>query len=234
MGVGRYSHTATILQDGRVLITGGTVGPKLTVTQTAELYDPSSGSFTPVGDMIRPRAYHSAILLLTGKVLVIGGGVADAEIFDPATNSFTAAGSTSSKSVSTATLLASGRVLVTGERTSDGSAAAPSELYDPATGTFTPTGTMATLRSVYTATLLLDGTVLVAGGFTFAGGPTPGSGLIVPVLATEIYNPGTGSFDPGPTMHYGRSLHTATLLPDDNVLFVGGSPIAEIYEGLWP
>jgi hypothetical protein len=234
MGVGRYSHTATILQDGRVLITGGTVGPKLTVTQTAELYDPSSGSFTPVSEMIRPRANHSATVLLTGKVLITGGGVADAEIFDPATNSFSAAGSTSSKSVSTATLLTSGRVLVTGEQTSDGSAAAPSELYDSASGTFTPTGTMATLRYGNTATLLPNGTVLIAGGITFVAGPKPGTFNNVPVLTAEIYNPGTGSFDPGPTMHYGRSGPAATLLPDDRVLFVGSGPAAEIYQGLWP
>ena len=230
MGVGRYSHRATILQDGRVLITGGTVGPKLTVTQTAELYDPYSGSFTPVGDMIRPRANHSAILLLTGKVFIIGGGVADAEIFDPATNTFTAAGSTSSKSVSTATLLASGRVLVTGEQTSDGSAAAPAEIYDPTTGTFTPTGTMAVLRYGYAATLLPDDTVLMAGGYMIAASPTPGTGSVVPILATEIYNPATGSFNPGPTMHYGRSGHTATLLPDGGVLLVGASPTSEIYQ----
>ncbi len=203
-------------------------------TQTAELYDPSSGSFTPVGDMIRPRAYHSAILLLTGKVLIIGGGVADAEIFDPATNSFTAAGSTSSKSVSTATLLASGRVLVTGERTSDWVGSCTLRTLRPRYRHIYAYRHDDHLRYAYTATPLLDGTVLIAGGFMFVGGPTPGSGLVVPVLATEIYNPGTGSFDPGPTMHYGRSLHTATLLPDDNVLFVGGGPIAEIYEGLWP
>ena len=185
--------------------------------------------------MIRPRAYHSAILLLTGKVLIIGGGVADAEIFDPATNSFTAAGSTSSKSVSTATLLASGRVLVTGERTPDGSAAAPSELYDPATGTFTPTGTMATLRSAYTATLLLDGTVLIAGGFTFAGGPTPGSGL----SRSRSLPPKSTILGPDPLIlarrcTTGDPYTPRRCCPMTMSSFVGGGPIAEIYEGLWP
>jgi hypothetical protein len=233
MRVGRYSHAATVLQDGRVLISGGYVGsaPNIRSTQTAELYDPSSGTFTPVGDMRTARAGHSATLLSNGKVLIVGGGVADAEIFDPTTNTFMAAGSTSSKSVSTATLLTGGRVLVTGEVTADGSAAAPAELYDTATGTFTPTGTMVTpTRFGYTATLLPDGTVLVAGGIMFVASSTPGSVTSVPVLASEIYNPATGSFSPGPTMHQGRYAHTATLLPDGSVFFVGTSARAEIYQ----
>jgi hypothetical protein len=232
MRVGRYSHAATVLQDGRVLVSGGYVGsaPNIRSTQTAELYDPSSGAFTPVGDMRVARAGHSATLLSNGKVLIVGGGVADAEIFDPATNTFVAAGRTSSSSVSTATLLAGGRVLVTGERTPDGSAAAAAELYDPATDTFTPTGAMVTPRFGYTATLLPDDTVLVAGGIIFVAGSQPGTSYIVPVLAAEIYNPATGSFSPGPTMHQGRNAHTATLLPDGSVLFIGAGPTAEIYQ----
>jgi hypothetical protein len=230
MRVGRYSHTATVLQDGRVLISGGYVRSGTPATQTAELYDPASGAFTPVGDMRMARAGHSATPLPNGKVLITGGGVADAEIFDPATNTFVAAGGTSSSSVSTATILAGGRVLVTGERTPDGSAAAAAELYDPATGTFTPTGTMVTPRFGYTATLLPDGTVLVGGGIIFVAGSQPGTSYIVPVLASEIYNPATGSFSPGPTMHQGRNAHTATLLPDGSVLFVGSGPTAEIYQ----
>jgi hypothetical protein len=232
MRVGRYSHAATVLRDGRVLVSGGYVGsaPNIRSTQTAELYDPSSGAFTPVGDMRVARAGHSATLLSNGKVLIVGGGVVDAEIFNPATNTFVAAGGTSSSSVSTATLLAGGRVLVTGERTPDGSAAAAAELYDPATGTFTPTGTMVTQRFGYTTTLLPDGTVLVAGGIMFVASSQPGTSNIVPVLGAEIYNPATGSFSPGPTMHQGRNAHTATLLPDGSVLLVGAGPTAEIYQ----
>jgi hypothetical protein len=186
--------------------------------------------FSPVGNMLRPRSNHSAILLSTGNVLIIGGGVADAEIFDPATKTFTAAGSTSSKSVNTATILAGGRVLVTGELTSDGSAAAPAEIYDPSTGQFTPTGTMATPRFGCTATLLPDGTVLVAGGTMLVAGSNSATFTSVPVLNAEIYNPATGSFGPGPTMHQARSGHTATLLPDGSVLFVGAGTSAEIYQ----
>lgn len=224
MAFARYFHVATLLQDGRVLITGGYVrsATEQTLTKSAELYDPASGVFTPVGDMGAARAGHSATLLPNGEVLITGGGIADAEVFDPATNSFTSTGSASSKWVSTATLLTHGRVLITGEETADGSAPAASELYDPATGKFTPTGTMSKLRSGYTATLLPDGTVLIAGGAVQIAGSTPGTYDEIPVTTTEIYNPTTGSFSPGPTMRQGRIDNTATPLPDGSVLFVGG------------
>jgi hypothetical protein len=219
MSVGRYSHTATLLPDGRVLVTGGVAQSeaKIVPTETAEIYDPISGAFTKVGNMGRARAFHSATLLLTGKVLITGAG-SDAELFDPATNSFTPAGSFApaggTSNVYAAALLADGRVLVTNGPT------APSQIYDPATGQFTPTGTMATWRANYTATLLSDGTVLIAGGYTAPS--TPGTSGVVAVTSTEIYNPASGSFNPGPTMHQGRYQHTATLLPDGSVLFVGG------------
>lgn len=218
MALARYSHVATILQDGKVLITGGLAwsGTDIINTRPAELYDPALGTFTRVGDMGVARTGDSATLLPNGKVLITGGGVTDAELFDPATNSFSSTGSTSSNQVSTARLLADGTVLVTGETTADHSAPAPSELYDPASGKFTPTGTMATLRSEYTATLLPNGTVLIAGGIIY---PTPGT---IPLATTEIYNPATGSFSGGPTMRQMRFEHTATLLSDGSVLFVGG------------
>lgn len=220
MRVGRYSHTATLLVDGRVLITGGEIQSetKIVPSQTAEIYDPVSGTFTKAGNMERARAFHSATLLLTGKVLITGGG-SDAELFDPATNSFTSVGSFAPadtvSNVYAATLLADGRVLLTSGPT------VPSQLYDPATGQFTPTGTMTTWRANYSATLLSNGTVLVAGGYTTVPSP-PGNSGTVPVTSTEIYNPATGAFDPGPTMRQGRYQHTATLLPDGSVLFVGG------------
>ena len=198
MSIARYSHTATLLQDGKLLITGGyDSSPK--ILPTAEIYDPVSGTFTRVGDMGKPRSGHFATLLTTGKVLITGGGiagsgVADAELFDPATSAFTSAGKTSSSTVGAATLLSDGRVLISGEANSDFSGPAPGEIYDPANGKFTPTGTMATLRFGYSATLLPDGTVLIAGGEMVDGSRRP------VVADSEIYNPATGAFTLGPMM----------------------------------
>ncbi len=230
MSIARYSHAATVLQDGRVLITGGS-DSHYTAQQIAEIYDPVSGTFTRVGDMAKPRSGHFATLLTNGKVLITGGRIADAELFDPATNAFTPAGRTSSSTVGAATLLADGRVLISGEPNSDFAAPASAELYDPMTGEFTPTGTMATLRFGYSATLLPDGTVLTAGGLK-------ADGNLRPVVAdSEIYNPATGAFSPGPTMRQPQYTHTATLMPDGSVLVVGGNdssygatPSAQVYQ----
>jgi hypothetical protein len=215
----RYGHTATLLQDGRVLITGGA-----TVTATAELYDPVSGTFSPAGNMSVSRVFHTATLLANGKVLVTGWW-ASAELYDPATNSFTPTGSMAVDRYSyTATLLPNGKVLVAGGQYGYGDFyEGPAEIYDPGTGQFTPAGAMLTPRSGHTATLLPNGTVLLAGG------DVPG---YVPTGWTEIFHPDTSSFTPGPTMSQARVLHTATLLPDGSVLVVGGSSdnSAEIYK----
>lgn len=214
MAIGREAHAATLLSDGRVLVTGGLIlsGISWSPISEAEVYDPASGTFAAVGNMNAVRASHTSTLLPNGKVLITSGGYINglntAELFDPATGAFTPTGQmTTARTYATATLLLNGKVLITG----GGNAAA--ELYDPVTGTFAPTGIMAANRIWHTATLLPDGTVLIAGGYS-AGGET---------ATTEIYDPGTGSFTLGPSMRQGRFSHTATLLPDGSVLFAGGA-----------
>jgi Galactose oxidase, central domain/Bacterial Ig-like domain (group 2) len=208
----RYGHTATLLQNGKVLITGGATP---SVTATAELYDPVSGTFAPAGNMTVPRTFHTATLLVSSKVLVTGWW-GSAELYDPATNSFTATGSMAgSRFDCTATLLPNGKVLVAGgEAYYDVIYEGPAEIYDPGTGQFTPAGSMLTPRWSHTATLLPNGTVLLAGGTTDAGN--------VRVAWTEIFHPDTSSFTQGSTMSHGRVLHTATLLSDGSVLVMGG------------
>jgi hypothetical protein len=176
MAVGRYLHTATLLQNGKVLIVGGALTSSSEPVATAEVYDPDIGAFTTTGAMATAREQHTATLLADGSVLIVGGttspgtgdsqGTATAEIYDPSTGSFSITGSMAeARTLHTATLLPSGQVLVAG----GGDENSTAEVYDPATGTFSITGGMEIGRSGHTATLLPNGSVLVAGGGIFAG-----------------------------------------------------------------
>ncbi|CAF4918036.1 unnamed protein product, partial [Rotaria socialis] len=65
----RYDHKASVLQNGKVLVTGGGFGKNL---YTAELYDPRTEKWTPTGNMNSARIWHSASVLNNGRVLVAG------------------------------------------------------------------------------------------------------------------------------------------------------------------
>src|SRR5215470_19241532 len=74
MAIARFGHTATLLSDGKVLIAGGAGrGGDCTTTGTTELYDPVSAIWEPAHPMASARGFHSATLLLNGKVLITGG-----------------------------------------------------------------------------------------------------------------------------------------------------------------
>src|SRR5436190_9054761 len=135
----RYSHTATTLLDGKILLAGGWNGESL---NTADIYDPATDSTTPTGSLNIARYSHAATLLQDGKVLLTGGyntyggAVATAEVYDPTTGLFTLAGDLLNyRYLHTATLLSNGTVLVAGGFYAD--ALSSAEIYDPATQTFT-------------------------------------------------------------------------------------------------
>jgi hypothetical protein len=222
--VPRWGHTATLLSDGRVLITGGsrTADASLIALASAELYDPASGTFSPTGDLTVPRLGHTATLLSDGRVLVAAGieardasVLASAELYDPATGKFMRTGHlTSARALQTATLLPDGRVLLTGgsDTAIESRGLASAELYDASNGTFTPTEDLTVPRLNDTATLLLDGRALIAGG-TNDGGP---------LASAEIYDPTSATFTRTGSMAVAHATHTATLLPNGQVLIAGG------------
>ncbi len=226
----RATHTATLLPNGKVLITGGT-GNGLQPLASAELYDPSTGMFTPTGSMTTARTWgHTATLLANGKVLIAGGTnslttyapLTSAELYDPSTGMFTLTGSMPTAQVTDgAALLQDGRVFVAG----DSNAA----IYDPASGTFAQAGAYVDAAPVLwsTVNLLLDGRVLLTG-----------CAVQCTVGATELFDTKSGTFSTtGPMTGYTwGNVNTATLLTDGKVLFVGNDENdgtladAEIYD----
>jgi Galactose oxidase, central domain/Kelch motif len=207
--VGRTLQTATLLNDGRVLVAGGSNSSSAPLA-SAEIYDPATGAFMLTGSMLEPRVGQSATLLQNGKVLIAGGtDTTAAEIYDPANGTFTATGNmVSPRSSHTATLLANGKVLIAG-----GGSLQTAELYDPAAGTFVLTGSMEFPRNGHTATLLADrGRVLIAGGGYAAGA----------LSSAEIYDVLTGTFAATGSMANPRVQHTATLLASGQVVITGG------------
>ena len=220
MATARTHHSATRLSDGRVLVAGGRPVPSLPSSNpraSAELYDPTIGTWIATDPMNTARSGHSATLLSNGKVLVAGGSgtsgnLALAELYDPATGAWSVTDSMiTARSNHAATLLASGKVLVAGGEGGD-----LAELYDPATGTWTATGSLRTARFLHTATLLPNGKVLVAGGCPAQ------SGNCSHVVEAELYDPATGIWSFTGLMVTGRDVHTATLLSNGKVLVTGG------------
>jgi hypothetical protein len=219
LNTARWGHTATLLPNGKVLVAGGynnTIG----VLNSAELYDPATGTWTTTGNLNAARYYHPATLLPSGKVLVVGGRNSDtalnkAELYDPATGTWSTTGNLNTDRFDhTATLLPNGKVLVAGGQgdcSEDGCFILNSaELYDPAAGTWSSTSDL-NYRAQHTATLLPDGKVLVAGGFDCFGD-------CFGLNSAELYDPAAGTCSSTGSLETGR-FPPATLLPSGNAQF---------------
>lgn len=211
--VGRIWHAATTLADGRVLVTGG---HDHTVTPLAStvIYDPATDRWAAGPAMTRARKGHAAVRLLDGRVLVFGGDdETTLEVFDPRRDTWTPGEwLMASPERATATLLADGRVLLVGD-------SAVAELYDPERGRRVVTHTMGQARAFHTATLLADGRVLVVGGRAVVDGELTDTAL----ASTELFDPRSGRWSPGPPLRVARSDHSATLV-GGQVVVVGGAP----------
>jgi len=178
----------------------------------------TSGTWQSTAALARARYFHTATPLGGGKVLVVGGSLADgsvlnhSELYDSATGKWVTTASLSQPRMGhSATLLSGGRILVVGGW--NGSAYdASAELYDPSKGTWTATGSLNQERQYHTATELPDGRVLVTGGWNDN----------FTLTSAELYDPATGRWTLTGSLSQPRDSHTATLLPNGKVLVVGG------------
>ncbi len=220
----RDPHTATLLNNGLILIAGG-FGSNGTALNTAELYDPvANSSRYTVGSMNTPRAGHTATLLGDGTVLIVGGVddqgnlLATAEIYDPVADSFTLVSSSSlsvARQKHSATLLNDGTVVIVGGAGAGGGVLAI-DVYDPSIPGFwtTSINNLAVARDSHTATLLSTGDVLIAGGYS--GGAAVNSAEIV---SASCHCNSSNTTIP---MTSARAQHSATALGNGQVLLAGG------------
>ena len=191
----RYNHTATLLNNGSVLLCAGQ-DTTATVAQSCDYYTPA-GATTPgggtcgsAGGCVNPaappglafgRAMHTASLLPDGSVWFAGGWnplAAATNGWTPTTERFSPAGS----------------------------------------GSFGSGPTLFEARGLHTAVVMGDGKVLVTGGFN--GNSLLGNQGILDT--EEIYDPVANSMAPGPQLSTRREMHSAILKPDGTVIFFGG------------
>ena len=214
LAVGRQGHTATLLDNGDVLLAGGDAGG------TAELFHPGDGTFTDTASLLTPRADHTATKLADGRVLITGGrsgasALASTEIYNPATAEFQAGPAlNAARAGHSATLLPNGDVLILG---GDGSGSA--EVYKADSRTFTfVSAQMGVARSLHSVALMKNGDgykVFIAGGKDAAGNE---------LNSAEVYDPATVSFSPaGNAMGHHRVRPTLRVLPDGKVQIIGGN-----------
>ena len=217
----RMGHTATLLHNGKVLIAGGYQNVPggehcegslhfffgyfldcVSRVTSAELYDPTTGTFSPTGNMTGAGLFHTATLLPDGNVFINWGS--RAELYVPSSGTFTAISGMALGGI-TATLLNNGKVLFTG---------LPAKLFDPSDGTLVATGDYeGTPGNLGSATLLPDGRVLIVGNV----------GCCYDVGQTEIYDPSSDTFNlTAPVFTQSNGSTTVTLLQTGKVLAAGG------------
>jgi Galactose oxidase, central domain/Kelch motif len=223
----RADHTATLLRDGRVLITGGMVENGVFL-DTAELFDPKSGKFEPLPKMHERRVGHTASLLPDGRVVIAGGSsgremvdgnwvsvpAMSIEIYDPAQKKFTTAGQMRGPRTSQAGVaLPDGRVAFLGGY-ARGAIVDSVEIFDPRTGRSDDGGKLASPREGCGCVLLKDGKILLSGG-SRAERELNGT--------FEIYDPAAKTSRTVAQMQTPRRKHAAVVLDDGRVLIIGGS-----------
>ncbi len=225
----RDAHTAITLADGRVLAVGGFTAEGQPPLTSAELFDPERGRWTTTGSLGLGRGGHAAALLGDGRVLVAGGWIRPStytdttEIYDPSTGEFTPGPRLPVAADGLAAApLPDGCVLIVGGQTRSQVATGRAVKICP-NGRLREVGTLTTARFKHGIAALESGRVLVLGG-------TPDDATLL--TSTELYDPATQRFAPGPDMVSGRYKLTDSVaaLPGDRVAVAGGGEGVELID----
>ncbi|HSO35230.1 MAG TPA: kelch repeat-containing protein [Labilithrix sp.] len=237
----RALATASLLPDGRALVTGGEADD-YTMLASTEIFDPATNAFVEVAPLPAPRDHHTATVLKSGKVLVAGGGqgseislptgeqtLDSALLYDPTSNTWQATGSMHApRAGHRAVLLEDGRVLVAGGGSKVGypcnsihpncnvaDSIGSAEIYDPATGEWTATGALLHPRLAFALTATPSGVIA-------SGGAAANHGLV----SVEIFDAVAGTWREGPALAGERLYHSAVVL--GGKLVVAGGKIANV------
>mgnify|MGYP001358622241 CR=1 FL=1 len=235
----RYEHTATLLQDGNVLLAGGLDINGVGIGN-GELYNPSTDSWSLTGMMSAARGNYDTTLLPDGRVLAVAGksselgNIGSTEAYNPATNQWNwLAADGLTRNAHQVTLLPNGLVMISGGLlihkrgtfsayktiATDKIETTSVQHFDMVTGKTTEATPLTHARKEHRSLLLADGRVLIIGGLVneTVDGPNIDS-----LNSTEIYDHASDSWSLGAVMTQGRGLHTATTLPDGKILVTGG------------
>ncbi len=245
LNTARTATAVSVLLDGRVLVAGGrfldrTVPGQGRSLDTAELWDPRSGAWSPTGRLGATRVGASAVTLADGRVLLVGGATGRvgaltphdrAEIYDPRSDRWSAAGNlATARSGFALVALPDGGALVAGGFSDVGTTPmgriSTVERFDPVANTWSAADDLPSRVAGASGILLPDGHVLLAGGSVRDPEPLDlNAGTIVSGLTADanLFDPETGNWTattPMPTRRAGASV---VLLADGSALFVGGS-----------
>lgn len=167
----RSDPAATLLPNGMVLISGGSIPGANAPELTSEIFDPATGTWSDAGAMVHGSWASSTVLRANGTVFATGGALPfpqtflTTEVFDPATGSWTLEASMKRPRQSlTSIVLPTGQVLAVGGWYDFQPAYAIPEMYDPSRNSWSDVAPMTSTRSETTVTLLDNGKVLAVGG----------------------------------------------------------------------
>jgi len=216
----RIQNAAVTLVDGKVLVVGGAgwtdaVGSNNTPSVSADLFDPTSGTFAATAHpLTKARAGIRAALGWDGRVVIASGADATADVYDPVADTFTNVPMLATHTYGFMVRMRDGRIMM---GAGDGGQTAV-EIFDPAQSKFFMAPSLNQGRSMLTAHTLPDGRIMVIGGASMSAGSVD-----VPLSSIELYDPATNKWTVAPyALSTGRCWHASALVSDGTVLVMGG------------